>query len=303
MRIAFFSGSEISIPFAENLLGEIVLFVTLSPKIRGRGNKVSPNPVKLFADEYNKAVLEIENFSQQIVNEILSYKPDALVVFSFGKIIPKSILELTKCPLNIHPSDLPMYRGASPIERQLMDGVSKSAVTIIKMNEEIDKGEILLKKHFDVSVYDDYFSFLKKVYDVGIPLLREALECCLKGMCSPVPQVGEGSYAKKIRKEEEKINWKEDAFRIHNRVRALTRIGAYTIFREKKLKIFKTDFLNEFFNNSTPGTIVYVHNEYFLVSSLKGCVKILRVQPEGKKIMDVKDFINGYKPKIGEVML
>ncbi|MGC9171463.1 methionyl-tRNA formyltransferase [Caldisericum sp.] len=303
MRIVFFSGSEISIPFARALIEDIVLFVTLPPKIRGRGNKISPNPIKVFAEEHGKATVELDNFSDGTLNKIASYNPDALLVFSFGKILPKSILDLTKCPLNIHPSDLPQYRGASPIERQLMDGVSRSAVTIIRMNEEIDKGEIILKKHFDVSVYDDYYSFLKKVYDIGIPLVNEALVCCLSSTCVKIPQEGEGSYAKKIRKEEEKIDWSNDAFSIHNKVRALTRIGAYTIFRGKKLKIFKTDFIIDFYTSFLPGTIVDVKNDYFLVSSGKGCLKIISVQPEGKKIMDSKDFINGYKPKVSEVLL
>jgi len=148
-----------------------------------------------------KTVLEIETFTPEVIEKIQSYNLEAFVVFSFGKILPKEVLELVKCPLNIHPSNLPFYRGASPIERQLMDGVTKSAVTIFKMSEKIDKGEIIAKKEFNVTTNDDYFSFLEKVYRVGIPLLRDSLSCCLEESCSSMEQKSGGNYAKKFAKK------------------------------------------------------------------------------------------------------
>jgi methionyl-tRNA formyltransferase len=125
MNIVFFSGSDISIPFAKALIPEIKLIITLPPKIRGRGSKLTPNPLKIFADENGIDVLEIEDFNEEAVTNIKLHNPEAYVVFSFGKIIPKEVLELVKCPLNVHPSDLPYYRGASPIERQLMKVVGQ----------------------------------------------------------------------------------------------------------------------------------------------------------------------------------
>jgi methionyl-tRNA formyltransferase len=303
MNIVFFSGSDISIPFAKALIPDIKLIVTLPPKIRGRGSKVTPNPLKIFADENSIDVLEIEDFNEETVTNIKLHNPEVYVVFSFGKIIPKEVLELVKCPLNVHPSDLPYYRGASPIERQLMDGVSQSAVTIMKMNEKLDQGEIILKKHFEVSLYDDYYSFLEKVYEVGIPLVKEALQCCLSDTCLPIPQESKGTYAKKITSEEEKIDWSKDAISIHNKVRALTRIGAYTTFRGKKLKIFKTVPIIDLQIEHKPGTIVEVRKDFFIVATGNGCIKVIEVQLEGKRVMNASDFINGYKPQVLEVLI
>ena len=303
MKIGFFSGSDISIPFLEAIIDDVALVVTLKPKVRERGNTLTANPVKIFAENKNKAVLEIETFTPEVIEKIQSYNLEAFVVFSFGKILPKEVLELVKCPLNIHPSNLPFYRGASPIERQLMDGVTKSAVTIFKMSEKIDKGEIIAKKEFDVTTNDDYFSFLEKVYRVGIPLLRDSLSCCLEESCSSMEQKSGGNYAKKIRKEEEIIGWNNPAASVHNKVRALTRIGAYTCFRGKKLKVFKSELTNNVIETpQKPGSIVLVTSDSFVVACSEGAVKVLEVQLENKKRMSSKDFINGYKPKIGEVL-
>ena len=303
MRVGFFSGSDISIPFLEAIIDDVVLVVTLKPKIRERGSIPTANPIKIFAETKKKAVLEVESFTPEIIESIKSYSLDAFVVFSFGKILPKEVLELVKCPLNIHPSNLPFYRGASPIERQLMDGVTESAVTIFKMSEKLDKGEIIAKKKFEVSINDDYFSFLDKVYKVGIPLLKDALACCLQESCHSIEQEIGGNYAKKIRKEEEIIDWNTSAINAHNKIRALTRLGAYTCFRGKKLKVFKSELINNWPEpQQKPGSIVLVSSDSFAVACADGAVKILEVQLENKKRMNSKDFINGYKPKIGEVL-
>jgi len=261
-----------------------------------------PNPIKVFADEKGIDSIEVEKFDEESVQKILSYNLDEIVVFSFGKIIPKSILNGIKCPINIHPSPLPLYRGASPIERQLLDGVSKSSVTIMKMNEKLDEGEIIFQEFFDVDILDDYYSFLEKVYRVGIPLLKKTLECCKEDNCPKKPQEGTSTYAKKIKNEEEFLDFNLDALSVHNKVRALTRMGAYAFFRGKKIKIFKTEPLLDIHFNVKSGTIVKIEKEFFIVSCKEGAVKVLELQLEGKKRMTAKDFINGYRIKENEVL-
>ncbi|MEF3244733.1 MAG: methionyl-tRNA formyltransferase [Caldisericaceae bacterium] len=302
MRYAFFSGSEISIPFLEAILNEVVLIVTLPPRVKGRGSKKTDNPLKTFANSKQIDVIEVEKFSNEINQKILSYNLDAIVVFAFGKIIPDEIINNVHCPLNIHPSDLPLYRGASPIERQLLDGVEESAVTIIKISNQLDAGSIIFKEKFKVTLFDDYFSFLRKVYDIGITLLKDALKCCSESRCIPIPQSGQATKANKIKKEEEIIDFNLVALSVHNKVRAFTRIGAYAKFRNKILKIFKTEPILNFEHFETPGKIVKIEKDFFVVSCGVGAVKVLEVQLEGKKRVPSKDFINGYKLKEGEIL-
>uniref|UniRef100_A0A7C4U1K6 Methionyl-tRNA formyltransferase n=1 Tax=Caldisericum exile TaxID=693075 RepID=A0A7C4U1K6_9BACT len=303
MRIGFFSGAEISLPFLEALKEHIKVVVTPPPKIRGRGNVPAYNPVKKAILQYGFEVVEVNTFDEETISKIKSFALDSFVVFAFGKRIPSALLEIVKCPLNIHPSPLPDYCGASPIERQLMDGVSKSAVTIIKMNEKIDKGDIILQEFFDVSIDDDYFSFLDKVYSIGIPLVKEALWYCLEDSSfRPVPQIGTGRVAKKIQKEEYVIDWNNPAILIHNKVRALVRVGAYTTFRKKMLKILKTKVIFDYNIGEKPGMIVDVKKDYFIVKAQVGAVMVFMVQVESKNRMTALDFINGYRPKAGEVL-
>jgi methionyl-tRNA formyltransferase len=300
MNIVFFGSSEFSIPFVAAFKHEIKLVVTSTDKMRGRGKIVLPNPVKEFALKENLPVIGISKFKDQEFEIIKSTKPDIFIVVSYGKIIPQEILLLVNCPINLHPSKLPRYRGAAPIERQIMDGVVDSAICIMKVVKELDAGDIIIEQAFQILPYETKGDVEKKVTEIGIPLLKKAIELISRGECDGRKQKGVPTYANKITKADELIDWNFSAMNVFNKIRALNpKPGAFTYFRSRTLKIFKAE-ISSIVNPAVPGTITHVFKDYFNVACEKDGIKILELQIEGGNRMSAKDFINGFKIKVGE---
>ncbi len=299
MKIVFFGSSSFSVPFLEGLKRNIALAITTPDMPQKRGKRILPNPIKAKAIEIGLPFIAIQKFNEEIKEKIASISPDAFIVVSFGKIIPQSILSLVEYPLNLHPSHLPLYRGAAPIERQIMDGITKSAVSIILMNEKLDRGDILLQVPFDISFTDTKEDVEKKIIDIGIPLLRKALQIIEEKNFNITPQQGKGNYARKITKSDELIHWNEKNIRIYNKIRALCPAPtAFTFFRGKRLKIFKADVSN--LNKGHFGEIIDLTKEGFVVKCGSKSIIVKEVQLEGKKRIKAKDFVNGTHLKCGE---
>lgn len=299
MKIVFFGSSSFSIPFLEALKEDIALVVTMPDKPQKRGKNLLPNPVKKRAIELGLPFITVQEFDVNCKDRIESVSPDLFVVVSFGKIIPGYILSIPQCALNLHPSELPLYRGAAPIERQIMDGVTKSAVSVMVMNEKLDKGGVLLKQPLEISFDDTREDVEQKIVNMGIPLLKQAISMVKDGHYSEITQQGKGSYAKKITKEDELIHWEEDNVRIYNKIRALCPTPAsFTFFRGKRLKLFKADTLN--LDKGVPGEIIDLLKEGFVVQCGTGALLVREVQIEGKRRICASEFINGTRLKIGE---
>ncbi len=304
MNLIFFGSSEFSIPFLDTLKEKVALVVTSEDKVRGRGMKMLPNPVKDFATKNHLRYAEVERFGEPLINTISSLIPCIYLVVSFGKIIPSSILSMATCAINLHPSALPLYRGAAPLERQIMDGVEDSALCIIKVEEGIDTGDIILKKPFKIYENETRGDIEKRIFEEGVPLLMQAIDSILSGHCEGRKQEGTPSYAKKIRKEEELINWKMEDIKVHNIIRALSpRPCAHSTFREKEIKFFRSAVFHNFDEVFPPGVVIYVSKDSFAVKCGQGAVEILELQVAGGKVMAAKDFINGYKIKTDEVFI
>ena len=299
MKVVFFGSSLFSLSFLEGLKENIVLVITTPDMPQKRGKRILPNPVKAKAMEMGLPFIAVQNFNEEIKEKIASVSPDAFIVVSFGKIIPSSILSIVKYPLNLHPSPLPLYRGAAPIERQIMDGITKSAVSIMLMNEKLDRGDIVLQSPFDISFTDTKEDVEKKIVDIGIPLFKKALQMIEEKNLNVTPQQGKGSYAKKITKGDELIRWNEKNVKIYNKIRALYPLPATcTIFRGKRLKIFKAEIAN--LNKGHPGEIIDLTKEGFVVQCGSGSILVKEVQLEGKKRIKARDFMNGSHLKCGE---
>ncbi len=300
IRIVFFGSSYFSLPFLESLKGGVTLVVTTPDKIRGRGNKASANPVKQYAIANSIRVLECLKFTEKEESFIRSLAPDAFVVVSYGKMIPKKILEIVRCSINLHPSKLPLYRGASPIERQIIDGFVESAVTIMKISEVLDSGDIILQEPFKILTSDTKGDVEQKIYRIGVPLLKKALELIENENCKGNSQKGISNYAKKIYKTDEIINWEKDNYTIYNTIRALNpKPLAYTLLKGRILKIVSA-VIDEREFGCSPGIVCSVEKSGFSVQCGKGSLKITEIIPEGKRKMSAQDFINGYRLKHGE---
>ena len=300
MKIVFFGSSDFSVPFLEALKRSIVLAVTVPDKRKNRGKKLLPNPVKEKSNELGIEVFVTDILDYDAEKKIREVSPDIFVVVSYGKIIPRNILLIPKCAINLHPSRLPLYRGAAPIERQIMDGVEESAVAVIKVSEKLDRGDIILQEPFSISFADNRKSVEEKIIKMGTDLLRKAIDKVNIEGCIGEKQIGKGSYAKKITKKDEEIDWNKSCMEIYNKIRALSPYpGARTYFRGRILKILTSIPVEKRFDEPI-GSVVKVSKDRFTVACAEGVLDILKVQMEGKRVIPAKDFINGARIKEGE---
>lgn len=301
MKIVFFGSSDFSVPFLEQIANKVVLVVTSPDKRRGRGKKFLPNPVKDAAMKLGINFIAEDFFKEEIIEKIKNLAPELFVVVSYGKIIPPELLSIPRHAINVHPSKLPFYRGAAPIERQILDGVTHSVVSIIKVNRRLDRGDIILEQPFDIAFYDTKEDVENKIIDVGRKLLIEIIGLLEEGEYEGRKQIGKGSYARKITREDEIISWENSAVKIYNKVRALyPSPSAQTTYKGKILKIFKSAPVDGMNEKAEKGEIISVNKNSFFVLCGTGVLRILEVQLEGRKRIPAKDFINGMHVKVGE---
>jgi len=307
MRILYFGSSELSSQLLEFIAesGEdIVGVVTQPPRPGGRGYKLVPTPVYKVAKDMGLSVFTPERLNtKEMVKNLNNLKPDIILLFAYGVIVGKRILSIPKLgAVNFHPSLLPLYRGAAPINRAIMAGERRTGVTLFFMNEELDAGDILLQREFPVSVMDDECVVQEKVLEVGKEMMAELLDRLPRGELTPTPQDHtKATFAPKIEKEELIIDWNKSAMEIHNLVRAVNcSYVAHTSFRGQNLKVYRTTPLDGK-SGKRPGEIVSLRGG-LVVSAGKGLVLLREIQPPGRRRMDSMSFINGYRPRIGEIL-
>lgn len=289
---------------------EITLVVTQPDKPKGRGKAVQYTPVKQFALERGLPVFQpLKIKAPEAVEELRKYEADIFVVAAFGQILSAEILYMPRFgSVNIHASLLPKYRGAAPIQWALIEGEKKTGVTIMQMNEGLDTGDMLLQKEVDITPEDTGESLHDKLRAAGAELIVKALPEIGAGRLQPVPQDdGLSCYAGRLSKSLGEISWEEDAARLERLIRALNPWpGCYTGYRGKLLKIWKAEAFSEADGDAggeeaAPcGTVLSVSKDAIRVQTGWGVLSLKSVQPEGKKRMEVKDFLLGYPVKAGE---
>lgn len=303
MNVIFFGTPKFAVVSLNKLVNsphKVLAVVTQPDKPKGRGQKLIPSPVKLVASENNIEILQPQKLTD-IKEELERLNADVFVVVAYGKLLPSWILNMApyKC-VNIHPSLLPRYRGAAPIERAIMNGDPKTGVTTMQLSEGMDDGPIYLQEEIEIGENENAGSLKKRLSALSADLLFRTLEGLAAGYVEPVEQDhSRATVIEKLTKEEEKIDWNDTALNIHNKIRALsTKPGAYTFFRGKRIKIFGTTYNQE--TKGMPGEIASVQKDTFEVAASDGGINILTVQPEGKNPMTASEFIRGYKPQPGE---
>ncbi len=295
---------EFALPSLRALIEKekVVAVVTQPDRPKGRGKVLTPPPVKELAVAHGIPVLQPHSLRDgKTVAEIGSYRPDLIVVVSYGKILPKTILEIPPygC-INVHASLLPKYRGAAPINWALINGEEETGVTIMQMDEGMDTGDILLQRAIPIEEDDDVETLSRRLSLLGAELLVEAIDLLKEGRLSPVPQDGaKATYAPLLKKEDGLIPWTWDAWKIKDFVRGMNPWpGAYTFWKGKRLKILKGVPLND--GEGEPGEVIRVSREGIDVATGKGVFRVQRLQPEGKKEMKASEFIQGYRIHEGE---
>jgi methionyl-tRNA formyltransferase len=304
VRIVFFGTSEFGVP-ALNALREdgveITAVVTTQEKPKGRGLTVQPSPVKTAAQKAGIPALEPEDPNRpEFVDRLRELRPDAIVLAAYRFILKPELLAvpLRGC-LNIHPSLLPAWRGAAPIQRALMAGETRTGVSIFLMNERIDQGDVVLQEALDIGANETFGELLPRLAALGARLIVSGLDALARGNFQRIAQDrGQDSYAEKIRKEERVIDWHRPAAQIHNLIRALSPSpAAYTLLRGKRLEILASELHSD--RHGEPGEAAF-DNRRLLVAAELGCVGLVRVKPEGGKPMSGLDLVNGKRIVAGE---
>lgn len=303
MKVLFFGTPKFAEIVLQQLLKskyEVVGVVCQPDKMAGRGNKLrTPNIVKI-ANEKSLPVFQFENLKDH-VQEIVATKADVGVTASYGKIIPKSVLEVLSI-VNVHPSMLPKYRGSTPIQSALLNGDSSTGVTIMKTGVGMDDGDIYVQKECEISKEDDFFSLHDKLAKMGCELLLETLD---KIECQTAKLTkqddSKASFVKLIEKEDALLNFTQSAQNLVNKVRAFAESPVAYFFADgKRIKVHKAQVAEDCFSNNNVGTII-PNKKRFLIQANGGVFEILRCQGEGGKVLDAVAFLNGFRSKNGQV--
>jgi len=302
MKIIFFGSDEFGIPSLNELKKnfDLLAVVTAPDKPKGRGLKLLPTPVKKWAEENGISVFTPEIFDDEFISRLKSFNPDLIVLISYGKKLPPEIIKIPLlCSVNIHPSLLPKYRGAAPIEWALINGEEETGITAIKMSGKIDAGEIILQKKFPVFPEDDAISLKRRLSNASGEILIDAIEKIKKGEKGK-KQKGKPSYARKLKKEDGKIKWDKKAIEIHNLIRGVVEWPtAFTYIETEKgkklIKIFKSEIGKEKGKSGKIGEIIEIGDDFIEVACGEGTIKIKEIQIEGKRKMETSEFLRGHK--------
>lgn len=284
----------------EELGIKIDLVVTKEDKEVGRGKKITYTPVKELAINNEIEVYQPTNLrDEEVVNKIKSLNPDLIVVVAYGKIIPKSIIDIPKHGIiNVHGSLLPKYRGAAPVQYAVLNGDTKTGVTIMYIEEGLDSGDMILKKEFELTVEDTTTTTFEKMQEVGKEGLLEAISLIKNNEVNAIKQDENlVTLAPMITKEMANISWEDKAINILNKVRCFDGIGgAKGIINDVEYKIWKVEILdniNELENSKIGDYLVTKSNLYIKASD--SIISILEIQAPNKKRMNISDFLRGSK--------
>lgn len=308
MKIVFFGSSEFSVPILQALIlssEEVVQVVTTPDKPKGRGQKVTPSVVKSFANKNSLPVMAPEKLNRpEVLESLRKMSPDFVVVASYGKLVPDSLLKIPKVmSLNVHPSLIPKYRGASPIPSAILAGDKKTGVTIMEITKDLDAGDIFGQVETPIGSDENALELSERLAHLGSELLLKTIAQFKEGKVSRTPQDhSKATYAKKIGRDSGRINWAVPAVQIHNQVRAYYPWpSAYTFFRDKRLKIIKTALASTIVNLDRPGTLnIDKSAKKVFVQAQDRLLELVYVQAEGRREMSSFEFIIGQRLKPGE---
>jgi methionyl-tRNA formyltransferase len=300
MRIVFFGTPFFALPTLKALLHseEVIAVITQPDKRKGRDHMSSPPPVKEFALDNGLKVLQPASIKEPIfLDELRGMNPEIIIVVAYGKILPLQILSLPEhgC-INVHASLLPKYRGAAPIQWAIINGEKKTGVTTMLMDKGLDTGAILLQKDTYIYDDDDAGTLSRRLADTGASLIIETINKLKEGVLKPSLQEGEPSYAPPLKKEDGRLNWERTAGDIFNFVRGMYPWPcAHCYLNKERIKITKVKNIE---GTGVAGRIEKA-GEQLIVGAGEGLISIIELQPEGKRLMTAKDFLQGRRIKEG----
>ena len=310
MRILFMGTPEFAVTLLEHLMlnqFQVVAVYTQPDKPAGRGRSLVPQPMKKAALIRKLPVVQPTSLKEaEVVAELAGFHPDVIVVAAFGQILPQSVLDIPRygC-INVHPSLLPRFRGASPVAAVILAGDELTGVSLMLMDSGLDTGPILAQEQVSISPQDTTGSLTAKLSKIAAQLLPEILRRWTRGEITPKPQnEAEATYSVPITKEEGEINWHLSAVEIWRRVRAFQPWpGSYTRWGGKRLEIIEAvPLAGE--GSLAVGQVVALNREGagFGVNTGDGILSVLKVQLEGKRAVSAVEFVRGQRQFIGTVL-
>ena len=305
LKIVFMGTPDFAVPCLKTLNEnyEVIAVITQPDRPKGRGQKLTPSPIKEYALEHNLTVLQPEKIKTSETEEQLKkLAPDLIVVVAFGQILSKAILDIPQLGcINVHASLLPKYRGAAPIHWSIINGETKSGITTMYMDVGLDTGDMILKEEVSISAKMNTGELHDTLMNIGAKTLLQTIKQIAEGSVVRNKQNDvEASYAPLLTKELERINWLLPAQEIYNLVRGLNPWPvAFSIFKGKKLKIWQTKVIDNVTIGEI-GTVLSLTETGFTVQTGKGILEILELQPESKRKMTAKDFVCGNQISIND---
>ncbi len=315
MRIVFCGTPSFAVPTLKHLLAqidfEIVGVVTQPDRPRGRGQEVSFSPVKEAALAANVAVHQPEKIRAPESEALLQkLAPDCVVIIAYGQIIPARLLPIPNLGwINLHASLLPKYRGAAPINWAIVNGETRTGVTTMRIDAGMDTGEMLLQREIEIGPQETAPELAARMSESGAPIMAETLRGLAAGSIAPKPQEhAKASYAPMLKKEDGRIDWKQPAKEIYNRMRGFAPWpGAYTTFRGQTCHVWAEPVSKEGdvalpngAGGGVPGTLFSEKNELFIWCGDTTVLCLRLVKVEGRKPVKATDFANGARLKSGE---
>ncbi len=312
MKLVFFGSSDFSLKSLETCLAsehETVLVVTTPPQKKGRGLHREPTVVRVAAEKHERPVEEFTSLRDpEAFRKIKELAPDIFVVASYGKILPKTLLEIPKFRLNVHPSMIPRYRGAAPIHWPILNGDAETGVSIIDIAEKMDAGDIFYQTRYPIHPAMNAAELSHELALLSAQALQVVFRMIEQGMLAGVPQdEAQATIARKLIKDDGLVSFRDSAEAISRKIRGLAPWpGCYFFFKQERVMLLSAiPAVDAVVDPSvSPGTLLEVDKSgSVLVSTAEKPLRIFRVKPEGKSVMTAFDFVNGRRLSVGQVVL
>lgn len=308
MRIVFMGTPEFAVPSLEAVLQgghEVELVVTQPDRPKGRKKTLTPPPVKEAALLRGLPVAQPERLrGSETVDRIAELKPDLIVTAAYGQILPKAVLDAPRLGcINVHGSLLPQYRGGAPIQRAIMNGETKTGVTIMYMAAGLDTGDMISVVEVPIADDDTSGTLFAKLTDAGAKLLAETLPSIEAQTAIATPQNNdEATYAPNLNRDDERIDWSRPARAIYNQVRGLSPMaGGFTIWNGEPFKVWGCAPVKRGSAAAAPGTVLAASDEGIAVQTGDDALLLTVIQPAGKKAMDAAEWLKGARLTPGSV--
>jgi methionyl-tRNA formyltransferase len=306
LRVAFFGTPEFAVPTLKHLLdsGHTVVAVVSQPdRPRGRGHHLAATPTKAVAAEHGIAVLQPERIRDEtFLDQVRALQPDLGVVAAYGKILPDALLAIPRLGMiNVHASLLPAYRGAAPVHRAVIAGETETGVTIMRVVKELDAGPMLAAVRHPIGPDDTSTDVERALAGRGARLLVEVAGLLAQGRATEVPQDdARATYAPKITKADGIVDWTQPALHIHNQVRGVQPWPLASISIGGGRHLLHRTQVADGIVTAPSGTIVHASGGRLEIAAGDGrAIRVLQIQPEGRRAMSAREFLAGYRPAEG----